>query len=183
MRAYLHIYIYICMIFFVHSCVCVHEASRSNKPLVQTCVCVCVCVCVYVYVCVCVFCAWVLQCYTVCVCVCVNHISTINHESSNSSWWLSAQSSVTHTTNQNQNKRKLPVWLCTGFSLGYIAPAINYIISGCAICQNYMFSGESNMLQHAATHCTTLHHTATHCNTPLLQKSPIKETVFCKRNL
>jgi hypothetical protein len=126
--------------------VCMCARSFSLKQTIGTNMCVCVCVCVYVYVCVCVFCAWVLQCYTVCVCVCVNHISTINHESSNSSWWLSAQSSVTHTTNQNQNKRKLPVWLCTGFSLGYIAPAINYIISGCAICQNYMFSGESNTL-------------------------------------
>jgi len=141
---YTYIYIYIWFSLSIRVYVCTKLLAQTNHWYKH--VCVCVCVCVYVYVCVCVFCAWVLQCYTVCVCVCVNHISTINHESSNSSWWLSAQSSVTHTTNQNQNKRKLPVWLCTGFSLGYIAPAINYIISGCAICQNYMFSGESNTL-------------------------------------
>jgi len=92
---HIYTYIYICMIFFVHSSVCVHKTSRSNKPSVQTFVCVCVCV----------FCAWVLQCYTVCVCVCVNHISIINHESSNSSWWLSAQSSVTHTSQVVQSAR------------------------------------------------------------------------------
>ena len=148
MCAYLHIYI-ICMILFVHSSVCVHETSRSNKPSVQTCVCVCVCVCAFV------FCAWVLECYAVCVCVCVHHISIINHESSNSSWWLSAQSSVTHTTNQNQNKRRLPVWLCTGFSLGYIAPAINYI-SGLTLCnlpELHVFGGIQypSLLQEAQT--------------------------------
>ena len=49
---------------------------------------------------------------------------------------------------------------------------------------------DSNTLQHAATHCTALRHTAIDCNTlqrqvvfenytSLLQKSPIKETIFC----
>jgi len=141
MCAYLHIYIYICVWFSlsIRLYVCTKLLDQTNHRHKHMCVCVCVCVCVRV-------CFAHEYCSAIqCACVCVSIIyqsSIMNHQS----WWLSAQSSVTHTRNQNQNKRKLPVWLCTGFSLGTIAPAINYIISGCTICQNYMFLKESNTL-------------------------------------
>jgi len=116
-----HIYIYVWFSFSILLYVCTKLLAQTNHWYKHVCVCVCVCV----------FCAWVFECYTVCVCVCVNHISIINHESSNSSWWLSV---ISDSHNKSESKQtQTPCVVVHSLYLGYITPTINYI-SGLRLC-------------------------------------------------
>ena len=89
---------------FPFFCMCVRNFSLKQTIDTNMCVCVCVCVCFALEY------SSVIQCACVCVSI-IYQSSIMNHQTVVDDF----QSSVNHTTNQNQNKHKLPVWLFTVF--------------------------------------------------------------------